>query len=82
MQLFVIHVQQSINMKEKWATETQSTIVPEDICHITGVFCDKVSSFVLAKVVFQKAQWETKAKIWLIRSVLDSFLHTDGGSAG
>lgn len=45
MQLFVIHVQQSINMKEKWATKTGSTIIPEEICHILNVFCDKVSSF-------------------------------------
>ncbi len=82
MQLFVIRVQQSINMKEKWATETQSTIIPEEICHISDVFCDKVSLFVLPNVFSQKAQWETKAKIWLIRSVLDSFLHTDHGFAG
>lgn len=31
MQLSVICVQQSINMKEKWATKTQSTIIPEDM---------------------------------------------------
>lgn len=35
MQLLVIRVQQSINMKENWATNTQSTIIPEDICHIS-----------------------------------------------
>lgn len=48
MQLFVICVQQSINTKEKWATEIQSTIIPEEICHISNVFYDKVSSFVLS----------------------------------
>lgn len=36
MQLSVIRVQQSTNVKEKWATETQSAIIPEDICHISG----------------------------------------------
>lgn len=35
MQLSVIRVQQSINVKEKWATKTQSTIIPEDICYIS-----------------------------------------------
>lgn len=54
MQLFVIRVQQSINMKGKWATETQSTIIPQEICHISDVFCDKVSSFLLPNVLFQK----------------------------
>lgn len=62
MQLFVIRVQQSINMKEKWATDTQSKIIPEEMCHICDIFCDKVSSFVLPNVFFQKAQWETKGK--------------------
>lgn len=52
--------------------DTQSAIVPKDICHISDIFCDKVSTFVLPNIVFQKAQWETKAKIQLIRSVLDS----------
>lgn len=35
MQLFVIHVQLSIYAKEKWATETQSNINPEEMCHIS-----------------------------------------------
>lgn len=34
-QLSVIRVHQSVNVKEKWATETQSTIIPEDICHFS-----------------------------------------------
>lgn len=47
MQLFVICVQLSINIKEKWATETQSTIIPEEICHFSNVLCDKVPLFIL-----------------------------------
>lgn len=62
MQLFVIHVQQSINTEEKWATETQSTIIPEEICHISNIFCDKVSSFVLPNVSFQKSTAGNKGK--------------------
>lgn len=34
-QLSVIRAHQSVNVKEKWATETQSTIIPEDICHFS-----------------------------------------------
>lgn len=65
-QLFVIRVQQSIIMKEKWATETQNAIIPEEICHISDIFCDKVSSLVLPNVFFQKAQWETRQRRGLL----------------
>lgn len=77
MQRFVIRVQQSINAREKWATGTQSTIIPKEICHITDIFCDKISSLVLPNVSFPTAQLETKAELWLVRSVLDSFLDID-----
>lgn len=62
MQLFVKRVQHSINSKEKWATETQSAIIPEDTCHILNIFSDKVSSFVLRNVFFQKPEWRVGDK--------------------
>lgn len=42
MQLFVIRVQESINMKEMWATETQNTVMPKGVCLISNSLSDEV----------------------------------------
>lgn len=52
-----------------------------NVSHFWTSFVIRVLHSLLPRV-FQKAQWETKAKIWLIRSLLGSLLHTDHGSAG
>lgn len=70
---FSAGVQQSVKVKEKWATEARNAIIPEEICHISSAFCDKVPLVEPPNVAFQNALLGTKAKIWLIRSLPDCF---------
>lgn len=51
------------------------------VCQISDPFVIRVPLLVLLYIFFYKAQWGTKGKTWLIRSVLKSFLHTDHASA-
>lgn len=47
MQLFVICMQESMDMKEMWAMETRDTVMLKEICYISNSLCDKILSFVL-----------------------------------